>query len=464
MRRRLKAVPDPTPEVTFPTDEPPAVWVETRTLIPWLKNPRKNDPAVASVMRSIKRFGWGAPIVARKANSEIIAGHTRVKAALQLGLPRVPVRFVDLSAKEAHELAIADNKLGELATWDDSLLLEAMREEKLALDDLLDMGFSDRDAKKYVAFLANEGGGAEETDEDEIPPKPASPVTKVGDVWELGRHRLVCGDCRDQATVERFFDGVKATVAFTSPPYASQRKYDEESDFKPIHPDDFVEWFYAVQANVERILAPDGSWFVNIKEHADDGQRSLYVKDLTIAHVRQWRWMFVDEFCWRNTKNGTPGGFNNRFKNAFEPVFHFAKAGTPIKFRPDNVNTLSDGAFSTVNTKTTTGSGLLGPHQPGSGFARPSNVVECASATEQLHSAAFPVALPEFFIKAFTDPDDIVFDPFMGSGTTMVACEKLNRIAYGTEISPAYCDMIVARWEKLTGQKAKRIKRTKPKP
>jgi site-specific DNA-methyltransferase (adenine-specific)/site-specific DNA-methyltransferase (cytosine-N4-specific) len=247
-------------------------------------------------------------------------------------------------------------------------------------------------------------------------------------------------------------------VAVTSPPYASQRKYDESSGFKPIPPGEYVEWYRDVAANIMAKLAPDGSYFCNIKEHCDDGQRSLYVKDLTLAHVRKWGWRFVDEFCWRNTKNGVPGGWPNRMKNAWEPVFHFTTS-SDIKFRPDAVSTESDAVFdySPETKKTSTGSGFVGGEKAGGykeGNARPSNVLEISASAESDHSAAYPVALPEFFIKAFSDAGDIIFDPFMGSGTTMIAAEKNGRVACGTEISPQYCDVIVMRWQNLTGKKA----------
>jgi len=150
----------------------------------------------------------------------------------------------------------------------------------------------------------------------------------------------------------------------------------------------------------------------------------------------------------------------NRFKNAWEPVFHFS-VSEKIKFRPESVSKESDGVFdySKENSKATSGSGLLGHdgRNKREGMARPSNVVEVGAEVGQGdHAAPFPVALPEFFIKAFSDEGDIIFDPFMGSGTTLIAAEKNGRIAYGTEISPIYCDVIVTRWEQATGQKATR--------
>ena len=199
------------------------------------------------------------------------------------------------------------------------------------------------------------------------------------------------------------------------------------------------------------VLAPDGSWFVNIKEHCDDGQRSLYVKDLTIAHARRWGWRFVDEFCWRNTRNGTPGVWPNRFKNAFEPTFHFSKS-SDIRFRPIAVSAQSELSFTydKANGTSKTNGILLGKHAVGErGLARPSNVLDIAPSSDSLHGAAFPVALPAFFIKAFSDPGDTIMDPFCGSGTTIVAAHKEGRRGFGVELSPAYCAVILERLSAL---------------
>lgn len=297
---------------------------------------------------------------------------------------------------------------------------------------------------------------------------------------------VICGDARDGERIKSFLAGRKVNVVITSPPYASQRAYDPSSGFVPIAPEKYVEWYKDIQSVLADILAPDGSYFLNIKEHAEDGQRSLYVKDLTLAHVRQWGWRFVDEFCWRKTDNGVPGGWGNRFKNAWEPVFHFCRQ-QQIKFRPQSVSHESEDCFdySPNNPKSNSGSGLLGIGARGAaadggknqsawqrsrnslsddsdgrhtGLARPSNVIEVKSESSQgSHSAPFPRALVEFFIKAFTDPCDVVFDPFGGSGTTVAAAVALGRSGICTEISPAYCDVIVRRVEALNVGKFARV-------
>jgi DNA modification methylase len=284
----------------------------------------------------------------------------------------------------------------------------------------------------------------------------------------IGPHRLICGDCRDASVIARLFEGRSANVVVTSPPYATRREYDPASGFRPVVPEDYVEWYRDVAANITSVLAADGSYLLNIKEHAEDGQRHLYVKDLFIAHVRQWGWRFIDEFCWRKTDNGVPGGWNNRFKNAWEPIAHFSR-GESIKFHPFAVGHRSEDCFdySPDNPKSASGSGLLGTGARGeaagsagsrdedgrhAGIARPSNVIEAKTESGQgSHSAPFPRAIPEFFIKAFSDPGDIIGDPFLGSGTTLAAAHVLERAGYGAEISPAYCDVILRRMEHLTG-------------
>ena len=263
-------------------------------------------------------------------------------------------------------------------------------------------------------------------------------------------HRLLVGDCRKDEDVDRLLGGARVNIAVTSPPYADRRRYDEQSEFRPIPPEEYVEWFAAVQQNVRAHLAADGSWFVNIKEHAEDGERHPYVLDLVLAHKRRWGWMFVDTLCW--VRAGVPGGWPNRFKNAWEPVFHFSTQAQ-IKFRPDAVSHPTEHAFdySPANGKSVSGSGLLGKeHAAGfrEGLARPGNVIEIGSGGAKVtgeHPAEFPVGLPRFFLLAYSDPGDLVYEPFAGSGSTLVAAEQEARIACGMEISPKYAAVILER-------------------
>ncbi|HTZ20136.1 MAG TPA: DNA methyltransferase, partial [Opitutaceae bacterium] len=428
---------------------------------------------------SIVEFGFNAPILVA-SDAGIVAGHGRLLAARKLGLGEVPVVVLDhLSETQRRAYIIADNKLALNAGWDEKVLAAELRELEGEGLDLAVVGFSDDELEGLLLDEPQSGGDVEE----DVPEPPAEPVTRPGDVWKIGRHRLACGDCRDRNTLGILFGPhTSASVCITSPPYATQREYDPSSGFRPIPPEAYVDWYADVAAGIESVLAPDGSYFLNIKPHADDGERNLYVADLLIAHKRRWGWRFVDEFCWRKTDNGVPGGWNNRFKNAWEPVFHFCRQ-QQIKFRPKRVGHESEDCFdySPDNPKSTSGSGLLGTGPRGAaadggknqnawqrsrnslsdsngrfaGVARPSNVIEVKSESSQgSHSAPFPRALVEFFVLAFTDAGDIVFDPFMGSGTTMAAAELLDRTGYGCEISPGYCDVIVRRLMNLAGEAA----------
>ena len=448
------------------------IWPTDR-LVPYAKNARTHSPEqVAQIAASIVEFGFVNPILVDSSDG-IIAGHGRLLAARKLGLAEVPVVVLGhLSEIQRRAYIIADNQLALNAGWNDELLRGVL--ESLDADgfNLSLVGFSDEELAALLAKAEPDATVAAE--EEAVPEPPAQPVTAPGDVWLIGRHRLICGDCRDTAVVEKLMAGARANVAITSPPYATQREYDPTSGFKPVPPEEYVEWFQAVAAGVESVLAPDGSYFLNIKAHADEGERNLYVMDLVLAHRRQWGWRFVDEFCWRKTDNGVPGGWQNRFKNAWEPVFHFCRQ-QQIKFRAEAVSHESEDCFdySPDNPKSNSGSGLLGTGARGAaadggknqdawqrsrnslsddsegrhaGLARPSNVIEVKSESSQgSHSAPFPRALVEFFVKAFSDAGDVVFDPFMGSGTTMAAAQALGRVAYGCEISPAYCDVIVRR-------------------
>jgi DNA modification methylase len=465
------------PQITPAMAKRIELWPVER-LVPYARNARTHsDAQIAQIAASIAEFGFNNPVLV-DTNAGIIAGHGRLLAARKLGLEQIPVVMLDhLSETQKRAYVLADNRIGENAGWDEEALAAELADLQAAELQLDLLGFSEDELARLLAEEETPVQAAAEA-EEEIADAPVDPVTRPGDIWVIGKHRLICGDCRDLGAIARMFDGVAANLVVTSPPYATQREYDPASGFKPVPPEEYVDWFRDVAANIQAILAPDGSYFLNIKEHADEGERNLYVKDLVIAHKRQWGWRFVDEFCWRKTDNGVPGGWGNRFKNAWEPVFHFCREAK-IKFRPKVVGHESEDCFhySPNNPKSTSGSGLLGTGPRGAaadkgrmhdawqvtranannlegryaGVARPSNVIEVKTESSQgSHSAPFPRPLVEFFVKAFSDAGDIVFDPFLGSGTTMAAAHVLDRVAYGCEISPAYCDVILRRIEHLT--------------
>lgn len=449
-------------EVTLPdgnleTLQNPPVPIEM--LIPRRDNPRKNDIAAKQLAKTILEVGWGAPVLVQKETGLVIGGHTRLKAAKELGLKRLPVRLVDVDDRRAKAMALADNRVGELAEWDWAGLASDLSE--FGLEEVEALGFD----SKYLEKLADkvDGFGPLESDGDpEAGEPPLNPVTKPGDLWQLGDHYLLCGDSRDEESVAKLVGNRQVNVAFTSPPYASQRDYDESSGFKPIPEAEYVAWFAAIAANVQEHLAEDGSWFVNIKPKSETLDTNLYVMDLVIAHARDWGWHFATEFCWERT--GIPGKVSRRFKNMFEPIYQFSLG--PWKMRPESVRRPSDNIPVSQRGSAIFGAmkdwqGTSDREGPAieSGFAYPGNRLPTFAGSHEAtgHAAAFPVGLPRFFFKAYSDKGDVVFDPFQGSGSSLLAAEHEERVGLGMELSPAYCDVIVQRWEELSGKKGERL-------
>ena len=437
--------------------------VPASDLLPNPKNWRTHPAAQADALRGVLgEVGFADAVLARETENGLmlIDGHLRAEVAPDAS---VPVLVLDVTQDEADKILATHDPLAAMATTDAGQLA-----------DLLEgMRFDSDAAEAMVGELAKAEGVTQSAEivEDEVPEPPADPVTQPGDLWTLGDHRVLCGDCRNGDDVATLLGGSKVNLAFTSPPYASQRKYDETTAFKPIPPGDYVDWFESVQANVQQHLANDGSWFVNIKPCADGLDTSLYVFDLVCAHVRNWGWHFATEFCWE--RMGIPQQVTRRFKNQFEPIFQFAMADW--KIRPETVRHPSEnvpkamgvGAGDTHAAKRQgTGACAVEGNDLVPGFAFPGNRIPPHTGSHAAlgHAAAFPVGLPSFFIAAYTDGGDHVYDPFLGSGTTLIAAEQLGRKCYGLEISPAYCDVIVNRWESLTGRKGGRHgARTNPK-
>jgi DNA modification methylase len=456
-------------------------------LTPLPGNPRRGD--VDAVVRSYSVFGQRKPIVARRTGERdghptgiVIAGNHQLAAAEKLGWPTIAAVWTDDDEMTAKAFALADNRTSELGVFDDADLAAMLGEVAADAELLAAASYSEGD----LLALLNDGRDDDDSDEPAVPALPADPRTQPGDLWLLGDHRVVCGDCRDPDVVARLMDGQLAQVAFTSPPYADRRVYDESSGFRPIPPDEYVDWFGLVQSNVRGVLAPDGSWFVNVKPGVtpDGLDTELYVLDLVVAHVRRWGWHFATEFCWERT--GVPKNVTRRFKNQFEPVYQFTLGDW--KMRPDAVRHRSDavpiaggkgvGDTSWANAQGGNGAmfgarknrgdkhfhidqhqGVGGASFVGeyvmSGMAYPGNRLPSFAGTHEAtgHTAAFPVGLPGFFVKAYTDPGDRVFDPFLGSGSTLLAADREGRRAYGCEISPGYVDVICRRYQDHTGEK-----------
>ncbi|MFE4202124.1 DNA-methyltransferase [Aneurinibacillus aneurinilyticus] len=261
----------------------------------------------------------------------------------------------------------------------------------------------------------------------------------------LKLNRIYQRDCIESI---RMIPDESIDLIFTSPPYADRRK----NTYGGVHESEYVNWFLPIAKEMKRVLKPTGSFFLNIKPHCHNGERVLYVFDLVLSLKRELGFMYVDEFVW--TKNGVPGKFTGRFKNAFEPVYHFAKQ-KGFTHNPYAVATpIKEASLARANRKacgeTTNGSGFAGMREGSKlkdvTLALPSNHVHIVQKTNQYtpeakHPAVFPVELPEFFIKAYSNENDVVLDPFMGSGTTAVSAAKLNRNFIGFELNPEYIEI-----------------------
>ena len=256
---------------------------------------------------------------------------------------------------------------------------------------------------------------------------------------------LLRGDARHEL---RHVAADSVDLIFTSPPYADRRM----STYGGVRADEYVDWFLQISDELYRVLKPSGSFVLNIKEHAADGERHTYVIELVLA-LREQGWLWTEEFVWHK-KNSYPGKWPNRFRDAWERLLQFNKSR---KFRMNQeavmvptgdwangrLKTLSDTDRVRDVSKVGSGFGKKIENWVGRDMAYPTNVLHMATeCANRSHSAVFPKHLPAWFIKLFTDPDDTVLDPFLGSGTTAFAAMELGRNAIGIEINPEYCDEV----------------------
>lgn len=237
-------------------------------------------------------------------------------------------------------------------------------------------------------------------------------------------------------------------LIFTSPPYADRRK----KTYGGINPEKYVEWFIPIAKELKRVLKPEGTFILNIKEKAENGERSIYVLDL-ILEMRKQGWLWTEEFIWVK-KNCYPGKWPNRFRDAWERLIQFNKNDKFAMYQEEVMVPVGDWAKTRLKNLSSTDK-IRDISKVGSGFGKnisnwvnremvyPTNVIQLATeCSNKNHSAAFPKALPEWFIKLFTKEGDIVLDPFVGSGTTLFASYELKRNSIGIEVVPEYCDMI----------------------
>jgi len=357
-------------------------YLETDKLIPYINNPRINDNAVDAVAGSIAEFGFKNPIIVDR-NNVIIAGHTRLLAARKLGLDQVPViRAEDLTEKQVKAFRIADNKTAEFSEWDDELLA-------MELEGLEDMftGFSE---DEIDALLGQDGPAGVVEDDYEIVP-PEEPISKRGDLWLLGRHRLMCGDSTSADDVGKLMNGDKADMVFTDPPY--------NIDYSGV--------------NDKRTIQNDK---MNDEDFVDFLKKSLMVVDTAYVCC-----------CWQN---------NHLFKKAMTEL------GMPPKAMIiwDKVNPAQNLDKYYKQYEIIFYYGRFGGEKTLRG-----DIWECKRQRNTVHPTMKPIELIAIALRD-NPSKKIVYDGFGGSGSTLIACEQLNRICYMMELDEKYVDVIVNRY------------------
>ena len=420
--------------------------VPTASLIPYVRNARTHSPAqVDKIAASIREFGFLNPIITDGQNG-IVAGHGRVMAAQKLGLDTLPtIDAAHLTEAQRRAYVLADNRTALDAGWDNDLLKIELQDLEAEGFDLTLTGF---DLGEIAALTLDETEGL--TDPDAVPDAPAVPVTVLGDVWLLGRHRLMCGDSTSIDAVERLMDGQKADLCFTSPPYAQQRDYKKE----------ISDWDGLMNGVFAACPIKDGAQIlVNLGIVHEKGRVNSYW-DAWIDFMDSNGWPLFGWYVW-DKGFGLPGNWNGRLAPAHEFIFHFSKCGNKsankwVDKKPENIG------------KITHGTGMRGKDGKMSGVSSPDagrNTTKVSDSVIRVsphmgrqgsntHPAMFPVALCENIYKSYAKAGDWMFEPFSGSGTSIIACDGMGMNCAAMEIAPEYVDIAIIRWQNFTGQTA----------
>jgi DNA modification methylase len=414
-------------------------------LLAYARNAKVHPEAqVAQIAASIQRFGFYAPVLVDEAD-EVIAGHGRLLAARKLGMRTVPTIVREgLTAAEKKALRLADNQIAANGSWDQALLGAEISALKVEGFDLALTGF-DTAAVDVMLGVSAPAPLEEPKARKELPEIPK--IARLGDIWSLGDHRLLCGSSTDGEAVSRLMDGQRAALCFTSPPYGNQREYTTGGI------SDWDELMRGVFRHLEHVLAPDGQALVNLG--------LVHIDQEWIPYWHGWiEWMRAlgwNRFGWYVWDQGPalPGDWNGRLGPSFEFVFHFNR-------KPRQPNKTVDAkwsghAYNETHGGIRTKDGTVGKWNGSGGAVQgkhiPDNVLRItrhkARGIEVNHPAVFPVKLPQFCMEAYTAPGDVVFEPFSGSGTTIVAGEECGRVVRAVELAPEYVDLAIARYRGL---------------
>ena len=422
-----------------------SVKVSDLTLDP--NNARKHgEKDLAAIVASLEKFSQQTPIVITSDNV-VIKGNGTLMAAMKLGWTHVDAIRTNLTGQQITAYAIADNRTSDLSEFDNEKLLELL--QGLDEQSLIDAcGFDEMamaELLQEVEYLQPKP----EIVEDEVPEPPGDPITKSGDLWILGRHRVLCGDSTKAEDVARLMDGSKADLCFTSPPYGQQRDYTAEGKEKCTDWDGLMQ---GVFANLP--MSDAGQVLVNLGLIHRNCEWIPYWENW-IEWMRGEGWRRFGWYVW-DQGSGLPGDWNGRFAPSHEFIWHFNKSTERPKktIATQDATRARKGQSIPIGFRKEGGSvACTSPDKIGQDFKIPDSVIRInrSPVDGKLHPATFPVALPSFAMKCW--PGDI-YEPFCGSGTTLIAAEQLGRTCYGMEISPQYVDVICSRWENLTGLKA----------
>jgi DNA modification methylase len=402
-------------------------------LIPYARNPRNNKASVSKVASSIKEYGWQQPIVVDN-EMVVIAGHTRLLAAQQLGLNEVPVHIAaNLTAEQIKAYRLADNRIAQDSEWDESLLaLELAELESLDFD--LDLtGFTPNELNDLLAKEMIEGL----VDEDLAPPVPDNPISKLEDVWLLGDHRLVCGDATNSEHVKLLMDGNLADLVFTDPPYNVDYGGGRKAGSTPpgarvkahgtilndkMTPEEFETFCENFFKSYLGIMKPLSCIYVC---HSDQKSEAK----MTFQRTFDDHFYFSSTLIW--AKNNAGLGFQD-YRAKHEPMLYGWKEGK------------GKHQFFGERTKTTVWN------------------IKREPTTEYVHPTQKPVELVSEAMFNSSKGKDNVVDFFGGSGSVVIAGEKIDRKTFVMELDPKYCDVIIQRWQNYTGKEAvnEKLKKT----
>jgi len=423
-------------------------YLKLTELKPYENNPRFNDQAVEAVANSIKEFGFINPIVIDK-NNVVVAGHTRLKAAERLGLEKAPTIMVDnLSEEQINAFRIADNKVAELAEWDEGLLWKEL--QKIENIDMTQFGVDPN------FYFEEEETVFEDFEPETIP----DPRVQTGDIWKLGEHKLMCGSCTDQQQVLQLFGNEEADLVVTDPPYNVNygdkanmlNEYiggDRNTDYianDSMEENEFIDFLGGAFNNINMVLKAGGAFYIF---HASSSayQFETAMKENNLIARQQLIW----------AKNTIVLGRQD-YQWKHEPCFYGWKEGAGHYFIDDRTQaTIYDKDIDLEKLSKQELIKLIQKER--SQYESGTILHEDKPRANDLHPTMKPVNLCARLIRNSSKKGELVYDAFAGSGSTLIAAEQTGRKCYTIELDRHYCDVIIERWENLTGQKAELISR-----